>query len=77
MAILKPRADTKTKVLGLRIPAALHAEYERTRQAAHDAGLVFSVNELLTQALTRFLIQAHTELQQRQISRQTNGDKEA
>lgn len=44
MAILKPRVDTSTRVLGLRIPTTLHAEYEQIRKAADQAGLVLSVN---------------------------------
>ena len=64
MAILKPRIETSTKVLGLRIPAALHAEYEQIRKAADRAGLVFSVNQLLTESLVRIMRQAQAELRQ-------------
>lgn len=47
MTILKPRIETSTKVLGLRIPAALHAEYEQIRKAADQAGMVFSVKPVV------------------------------
>lgn len=69
MAILKPRTDTSTKVLGLRIPAALHAEYEQVRKAADQAGLMLSVNQLLTESLVRILRQAQAELKQAQAPR--------
>ena len=77
MAILKARIDTSTKVLGLRIPAALHAQYEQIRKAADQAGLVLSVNQLLTESLLRILRQAHAELRLAQPPRAPNTGGEA
>jgi len=77
MAILKPRTDTSTKVLGLRIPAALHEEYEQVRKAAQQAGLMFSVNQLLTDSLMRLLRQAQAELRQAQAPRTHDAGGEA
>lgn len=64
MPILKQKIDTATKVFGLRIPAALHSEYEQIREEADHAGLVFSVNGLLIEALVRILRQAQAELRE-------------
>lgn len=77
MAILKRKVDAATKVFGLRIPAALHAEYEETRRAADTAGLVLSVNALLTESLARIVRQAQTELRQMQQPRIDDGGGEA
>jgi hypothetical protein len=77
MAILKPRTDTSTKVLGLRIPGTLHREYEQIRKAADEAGLVLSVNALLTESLVRILRQAQAELRQAQAPRTPDAGREA
>lgn len=77
MAILKPRTDTSTKVLGLRIPVTLHREYEQIRKAADQAGLVLSVNALLTESLVRILRQAQAELHLAQATRMPDTGGEA
>lgn len=77
MAILKPRIETSTKVLGLRIPADLHAEYEQIRKAADQVGLVFSVNQLLTESLVRIIRQAQAELRQTPPARVTKAGPDA
>jgi len=77
MAILRPRIETSTKVLGLRIPAALHAEYEQIRKAADEAGLMLSVNQMLADSLARILRQAQAELRQAQAPRTPDAGGEA
>lgn len=62
MSILKPQIKSSTKVLGVRIPASLHQEYEQVRQTAERAGFALPVNQVLTDALAKMVKQADVEL---------------
>lgn len=64
MAILKQKAESKTKQINIRIDSTIVDEVEAIKRDAEAAGFVFDVAEIVTRSLQSSARQARAELSQ-------------
>lgn len=62
MAILKPKATEKSRILSVRIPADLIGEIDAIKAGADSAGLMFDVADVVHKALAAAVKSARAEL---------------
>lgn len=62
MALLKPKASTKTKTISVRVPLEVAAELDDIKRQADQHGLSLDVAEIVERALTQAVRAARTEL---------------
>jgi len=62
MSILKPKDQTKTKTISVRIPGELAAQIEALRSEAETAGFVFDVADVVSKSLGAAVKTARAEL---------------
>lgn len=62
MALLKPKAATKTKTISVRVPVEVAVELEDIKRQADQHGLSLDVADIVERALTQAVRAARTEL---------------
>lgn len=62
MALLKPKASTKTKTISIRVPLEVAAELDDIKRQADQHGLLLDVADVVERALTQAVRAARTEL---------------
>lgn len=62
MALLKPKAATKTKTISVRVPLEVAAELDDIKRQADQRGLSLDVADVVERALTQAVRAARTEL---------------
>lgn len=62
MALLKPKASTKTKTISVRVPLEVAAELDDIKRQAEQHGLSLDVADVVERALTQAVRAARTEL---------------
>lgn len=63
MALIRKPASDTTKVYRVRIPGELAERLDTIEKTARAAGLVFAMNEAVTESLEKLAKQAERELQ--------------
>lgn len=62
MALLKPKASTKTKTISVRVPLEVAAELDDIKRQAEQHGMSLDIAEVVERALTQAVRAARTEL---------------
>lgn len=62
MALLKPKANSKSKTISVRIPNELSADLDQIKRMADERGLTFDVADVVERALTQAARSARAEL---------------
>lgn len=62
MSILKPKDQSKTKTISIRVPVELAAQIESLRAEAETAGFLFDTTEIVSKTLAGAVKSARAEL---------------
>ena len=62
MALLKPKTNSKSKTISIRVPLELAADLDEIKRTADARGLLFDIADIVERALTQAARTARAEL---------------